>query len=314
MKKFINYFGKLLMVLSIAFIVKQVISYDVDFSVIFQLNILIVFVICTIFQGINTFYASFIYNHLLRIVCKKKIDQKKVSLLYCKTDLYKYLPGNVMHFVGRNQIAVETGESHVDVALATLIEIVCLILGAGLVTVICVFNYLVSYIKLFEIDMFIIFAVGAVGFIIVIALFYIFRKKIFRQIEKHKFLFEKRNLFQIIIVVLKCILRLSVNAVAFILLMMAFGLVPDSAELLVLVFGFFIMSWLIGYVTPGAPGGIGVREFIMTVFLGAYFPESTLLTVVILYRVLCICTDIVSYLISLAYANFSKVKTDIVEE
>lgn len=297
------------MILAIVFIINKIISYEIDFTAIFTLNVLLMFIFCALFQGVNTFFASFVYNNLLKIVCKTKLNQKAVSLTYCKTSLFKYLPGNVMHFIGRNQIAVDCNQSHVDVALATVIETLCFIIGATIITAVCVFNYLINYIQMLELDFLFILLIGLAGMAVLALVAFVFRKKLSKLIAKYKFLMQKENVLSISMVVFKCMSRLLVNALSFVLLMFAFGLVPDSFELLILVIGFFVMSWLIGYVTPGAPGGIGVREFIMTVFLGSYFPESTLLTVVILFRVLCIVADVISYLSSLVYAKFYKEKS-----
>ncbi|MFT7260179.1 MAG: uncharacterized membrane protein YbhN (UPF0104 family) [Glaciecola sp.] len=49
--------------------------------------------------------------------------------------------------------------------------------------------------------------------------------------------------------------------------------------------GAFVVAWLVGLVTPGAPAGVGVRELVLMVLLKELVPEADLLMAVLLSRV-----------------------------
>jgi uncharacterized membrane protein YbhN (UPF0104 family) len=60
----------------------------------------------------------------------------------------------------------------------------------------------------------------------------------------------------------------------------------------------FFMSWLIGFLTPGASGGLGIREAIMIVFLGSIINSEILISSTIFYRLICIAGDITALLMA----------------
>jgi len=48
----------------------------------------------------------------------------------------------------------------------------------------------------------------------------------------------------------------------------------------------FALAWLAGFVVPGAPGGIGIREMVMISFFGASLGEGVIVGLAVLLRVL----------------------------
>ncbi len=57
------------------------------------------------------------------------------------------------------------------------------------------------------------------------------------------------------------------------------------------------ISWFIGFITPGVPGGIGIRESVLLLMLPMY-PQEAILTAAIVQRVIMIIGDVLSYLLS----------------
>jgi uncharacterized membrane protein YbhN (UPF0104 family) len=60
-------------------------------------------------------------------------------------------------------------------------------------------------------------------------------------------------------------------------------------------------AWVIGYITPGAPGGLGVRESILTVTLSSMYNTNEIVMASLLYRFVCILGDIYGLLISIRH-------------
>jgi len=54
-----------------------------------------------------------------------------------------------------------------------------------------------------------------------------------------------------------------------------------------------------GYIIPGAPGGLGVREAILVAALGPVYGEGTAVALAIIYRVCSITADGLAFLIGL---------------
>lgn len=63
--------------------------------------------------------------------------------------------------------------------------------------------------------------------------------------------------------------------------------------------GAYVVAWLAGLVTPGAPAGVGVREAVLLVLLGGQFPPADLLMAVVLGRAVTASGDLLFYLFAL---------------
>ena len=57
-------------------------------------------------------------------------------------------------------------------------------------------------------------------------------------------------------------------------------------------------AWIFGFITPGAPGGIGVRESIMVVLLSDKIGAGNALSGALLFRGITISGEVVGYLLA----------------
>lgn len=53
----------------------------------------------------------------------------------------------------------------------------------------------------------------------------------------------------------------------------------------------FATAWVLGFITPGAPGGIGVRETILTSGLTPFIGASAAVSIAIVARIIAILGD-----------------------
>ena len=75
----------------------------------------------------------------------------------------------------------------------------------------------------------------------------------------------------------------------------------DAKELAALT-GAFLFAWIIGFVTPGAPGGIGIREGVMLFVCGDRFADRIVLFVLVM-RIASVFADIAEFLIGRLYGR-----------
>ncbi|MES9970924.1 MAG: hypothetical protein ABW092_12895, partial [Candidatus Thiodiazotropha sp.] len=75
------------------------------------------------------------------------------------------------------------------------------------------------------------------------------------------------------------------------------GLTQDSDYLVVL--SAFAIAWSVGFLTPGAPSGIGIREAILILLLSPLAGEANALILALLFRLVTIAGDTLFYFISL---------------
>ena len=78
----------------------------------------------------------------------------------------------------------------------------------------------------------------------------------------------------------------------------------DTGELTALT-GAFLFAWIIGFVTPGAPGGIGIREGVMLFVCGDSFADRIVLFVLVM-RIGSVFADVAAFVIGKIYCKAHK--------
>lgn len=95
-----------------------------------------------------------------------------------------------------------------------------------------------------------------------------------------------------------CFLATS-GAVFLTVLMVTQKTPPETGMLLPAACGAYVLAWLAGLVTPGAPAGVGVREAVLLFLLKGLFAPSDLLVAVVLGRIVTASGDVLFYLSAL---------------
>ena len=73
--------------------------------------------------------------------------------------------------------------------------------------------------------------------------------------------------------------------------------------------GAYVLAWLIGLVTPGAPAGLGVREMVLLFLLKGFVSESDLILAVLVGRMVTVVGDGMYFIVSSISISHSKEKT-----
>lgn len=89
---------------------------------------------------------------------------------------------------------------------------------------------------------------------------------------------------------------LLMGAILYLLAGQVFG--QANAEFWLLT-GIFAVAWLAGFVMPGAPGGLGVREAILVTALGPLYGEGTAVAITVTLRIITTAGDGLGFLAGL---------------
>lgn len=65
------------------------------------------------------------------------------------------------------------------------------------------------------------------------------------------------------------------------------------------LWGAYVLAWLAGLLTPGAPAGVGVREAVLLLLLSGHFSQADLLLAVVVGRAITATGDLLFYLYAL---------------
>lgn len=208
---------------------------------------------------------------------------KQLFLIYLKSIALKYLPGNVLHFFYRHAESRRVGQSHKKLIEATLLETIGQVLIAVMVASV-LFFWPDAINKITQLVPNQLLIIGAITLIFILLITLIIRTKI----SQLMIIMTMYNLYYLGLGLI-CILSLRA---------LGFESLPYWQ-----ITGIFAIAWLAGYVTPGAPGGIGVREAVFILLGTPILAEYQAITVIAYIRVLSILTESIIYFIAPKITN-----------
>ncbi|MEG3191890.1 hypothetical protein [Lysobacter sp. D1-1-M9] len=71
---------------------------------------------------------------------------------------------------------------------------------------------------------------------------------------------------------------------------------PVGAASLVLLVGAFASSWILGFLAPGAPAGLGIREAVLSLWLGSTFGATIAVALIVMLRIATTLGDLLNFL------------------
>jgi hypothetical protein len=198
-----------------------------------------------------------------------------------------------MHYIGRNILGMGLNINQAAIGISSGLEIVfycltgvslCLALG-GKNFITLVSNYAGNN----ENTQRLVYVFILIFFIIFVLLIALKPKIVFKRLKKF---FTKEIIFIFLIYFLVYSLIFFSGGIFFLSLIKLHQLNIGNP---VFVISAYIFSSFIGTITPGAPGGIGVREAILIFILGREYPESIILQGLIIQRISLILCDLLVY-------------------
>ncbi len=297
-KKIIKYLGKAVSILSIIFIIRAVYVLGFDFSAVHNWPFFLgVALLCTVAKCITVYVSGTAWYRWLNFFSGTKCHRKEALCVYAKANIGKYLPGNVMHYVERNLFAGKLGISQKKIAASTVFEVFTLVSAAFIIGIAVSFGQLQSaFYNIFgENYVQIIVGVIAAGLVCLIVAGFIFKNKVASVLADYKF--SDFVLTYIGNVLLYMIVLITLGIIMVVLYCYMGGRFELRSAALI-VSGFTI-AWVLGFVIPGAPGGIGVRELVITLLLSSVVGESLVVTLSVTHRLITIVGDFMAYLVML---------------
>jgi len=302
-KKLVSFVGTLLMILSIFFVVQRLRATGggddgIDFALLTSPWIIAGLLFVATTEGLGILAAGLNFRALLRNVSGIAVDRILAVKVYTESNVYKYIPGGVMYVAGRNRLAVEVKAlSHGKVVLSTILEGVAMVVGVIVVAVVFAFEHSVSYIRTLEIPTFVFVLLGLV-LLSVIPTIYCLRHRIRSGIKKLTDNTETISWFVIVKRLGFSVLLMFLYSGTFLMTLMLMGQ-SMTFELGFAIIGLYLLSWLAGFMTPGAPSGLGIREAVMMMFLTGFVDDSILISAMVMHRVLTVMGDVFAYVIAL---------------
>lgn len=265
-KKTLKWMGHILSVLSMLYIFRKISVLSVELDSFNNCILLfIVLFLVSVISLLGNVIIAILWMRSISFVHRGLDKEKKIPLIcvWLKANIQKYIPGNVIQYAGRGVLCTELGMMVKDVTMASILEIINIIIAAVLFCLVFsywdLYQFLVQNVSKNHI-MFGMFLSAIV--VIVIGVFFLIKKRELHRIgQTLRFFFINQIGYYI---------NFVITGFSFFLIVVF--LFERDVDLNQVLFA-NTLSWLAGYIVVGSPGGIGVRE---TVFLWV-FPKTLVL-------------------------------------
>ena len=234
--------------------------------------------------------AGGVWSRLLQDL-KQPVDGVWMVQAYLKTTIAKYLPGNVWHYYGRVTAATKAGATLETATVSVLLEPLLMAAAALLVALLSsqpiVARYGLGATALQWLSLILVLAsVHPRCINLLVRYVGTLRQKATRTtVDSSPLRLEHYPLLPLVGEVGFLLLR----SMGFLFTFLAVSpIVPGQLPLLLSTFS---LSWLLGLVVPGAPGGIGVFEATAIALLGQTVSPGLVFSVVALYRLISILAE-----------------------
>ena len=292
--KLFKYIGYLITLIAFIFIGKSIMSVNLQIKYIkspISTALLVIFI--SLCYSLIVFVSSCAWKITLEFINNGKLSYKDIIPIYAKSNIGKYLPGNVMQFAGRNILASKLGFKQLDVTFCSLIEILMLLITD------CILSFIFAMKTFRNILSDIPLKIPPVIFILIcllslaIVIFFILKSKIIKQ-YRHFFSVNFIKLLLKLFVVYS--FTLIIPGIFLFLLLKISLYCKISLSLFFVIISSYTISWVLGYIVPGAPGGIGIRESILILILGPFFSNNIVLLAALLLRISSTAGDLLAFL------------------
>jgi glycosyltransferase 2 family protein len=211
--------------------------------------------------------------------------------IYGRTQIAKYIPGNIFHLPSRHILGRQLGLDHVPLLGAAIFEIVGLLIVSGIISSLGVVIRKGQIIL--PIGTFAFFFLSAFSPLVLGIIFH--RIPVLRKLglpqksiaETYKVLLPNWFIYLFFLLVAGMILWIIIYGVKG-----SWSIVPPG-----IVLSAYAASWLAGTFTPGSPAGAGVREAVLILMLSGFLGESTSVLIALVSRMVTIFGDVCFYLI-----------------
>lgn len=289
------------MVVSCVFFVERLIQYAPQLKTLVTWRIQITDIILLILYILVVTNGCLIWHTLMKGFTDFKMPFLKSLHIFFLAQLAKYAPGNIGHHVGRLYLTKKYQYNSLQVISAMIIENILPIIAS------CVFILYLLYVNQTSITEYTQTQLGNNALVyalmpIVLIFFAVFfiRNKILRI--SRKYVDENMRFRNILMSLILSFLNFIV--LGFILLFLIKNHFSTTHDDFVLITSIFAVSWLLGFVTPGSPGGIGVREALLVLFLTPLYGEAISVWLSIMLRIITTVGDGLAFLIGMALAPY----------
>ncbi len=224
--------------------------------------------------GVASLLLAFAWRDLLNHL-GISVDANWAVRTYGFSQLAKYVPGNIFQFAGRQAIGVAAGLPAWPLAKSVLWELGIMSFTGSLFALMALPFFVGEITRSFASIIFLISVL-----VCVCVAYRLFSPWVARAVSKYA-------------------VFLAISGIVFAAVL--YLVVPSGSAItsvFMVICGAYVVAWLVGMLTPGAPAGAGVRELVLYAILHPVVGQADLLTAIVLGRIVTVFGDVVFYLLA----------------
>jgi glycosyltransferase 2 family protein len=268
LKAGLHWCGSILAIAGTVFVVLRLREYggEIDLGR-FGMTEWLVLVALALIYGLSNLTLAMAWWNLLQKF-SANVSRRWAIRTYGISQIAKYVPGNIFHLAGRQTIGMAAGLPAWPLAKSAIWELGLLALAAAIFSVLAI-PLTTSGTSILPMVIVFVLAVSVTAGVL-----------------------QRYTVGPVAIAFAWHVLFLAVSAAIFAGLVELLSPLPD-VSLLPALGGAYVLAWLAGFATPGAPAGLGVREFVLLFLLHGLVDETDLLLAIVLGRIVTVCGDCV---------------------
>lgn len=271
-KKILSWAGSALAILGVGFVAYKLLQYRDQFDLTRLgasdwLTLALLAVLCAL-SGVLLGFAW----HALLQRHRVTLSVGGAVRIYGVSQIAKYVPSNIVHLIGRQALTAAEGLPNWPVAKSTLWELGCLPYAA----------LLCAPLALPLLDRAIPPAIGIGLFVVALAFGIAGASKLVGKAVARAIAYQ--------------VAYLLIAGAQFLVVLLLLSPSDALGPLAAAICGASVLAWAAGFLTPGAPAGVGVREVVLYMLLSHLISQPDLLAAVVLARMVSVCGDVLFYL------------------
>ena len=228
------------------------------------------------------------------------IDKFQHSFIsYNLSQFGKYFPGNVGQYISRIYLGSKMKIPFKDSLGFIILESFWLIVAALVLSIFIDFKFINNF---FLSDNFLNSCRLLVAVFIFFIMFYIYKEICKINFMKYKLLFKFLELRESVVLFFIYLIYFSGIGLVFYLILNF--IMSISALSLLNIFGIISLCWIAGFIIPGAPAGLGVRELMLVYLLSSFISTPEAITASIIFRLISLFSDLLLFLSSYLLRKF----------
>ncbi|KAE8126925.1 lysylphosphatidylglycerol synthase domain-containing protein [Bifidobacterium tibiigranuli] len=296
MNRWIKIAGNVLTVLAVGFVIWKLASQHIDYSALLSRQAIVPLLVIVVAQTLIVIANGLPWTLLVSAITDTKISFRQTCPVYLKSNLMKYIPGNIFQYVGRNEFAARYDVSHIKIASATIVDVALNVLSGFIISLLFFRSYIFDVVAH---NRFV--AIGAVicaaGLLALLVVIYAKRQWVKGVASRYSYLLSGRSIVTILECLAYYLCVLFAGGVLFALVVYWLLGEPFQLSSSLILVSAYTLAWLVGFITPGAPAGIGIKEAVMIGAVSATVASPAAITLaMVVTRIIMTIADVLAFL------------------